>query len=82
MTDHQVELEQHALRIKNMLDLFWGRAMPEWAINAVADYSAQLHVAVFGNDPPPPCRPRTPHRSAIILPFKPKPAKGSRHVKQ
>ncbi len=51
MKQNTSELEQHALRIKNMLELFYGRTLPDWAIDAIVSYSTQLHSALFGPEP-------------------------------
>lgn len=53
------DVEQHALRIKNLLEAFHGRVLAGWAINAIAKYSIDLHTAVPGLRAPP-RMPRTP----------------------
>lgn len=47
------DVEQHALRIRNLLEAFHGRALADWAIGAIAQYSIDLHAAVPGLCAPP-----------------------------
>jgi hypothetical protein len=59
------EIAQRALQIKGLLALYWGHALDERAIDALATYSAQLHVALFGRYPAR----LLPPGGAKILPF-------------